>query len=144
MKKILAVLVILLITGIVLTGCGATALKESDVSYADAMVENTLVAENKKDYDLWTKDMGDEMLKAVPQDKFEQSLLEPIQGKIGTYVAGSKKFLAAARSQGTVIVEYKAKFTGEDQVTVKMTFEEVGGQEKIVGEWYDSAKLRGK
>lgn len=144
MKKMVAVLAILLIAGVMLTGCATTALKESDVSYADAMVEHTLVAENRKDYDLWAKDMGDEMLKAIPRDKFAQTLLDPIRGKIGTYIAGSKKFVAAARSKGSVIVEYTAKFTGEDQVEVRMVFAEVGGQEKITGEWYDSAKLRSK
>ena len=144
MKKTAAVLAMLLMTGVVLTGCSVKALKESDVSFADGMVENVLVAETQRNYDLWAKDMDDTMLKAVPKDKFEALIIDPVQGKIGDYVAGSKKFSAAVESKGNITVLYVAQYTNEEQVKVTIIFEDVNGQKKISGEWVDSPKLRDK
>jgi hypothetical protein len=144
MKKVLAVLTVLLVAGSVLTGCSAKTLKESDVSFADAMVENVLLAENAKSYDMWAKDMDEAILKAISKDNFEQAILTSVRGKIGEYVAGSKKFLAAAEAKGYIVVQYMAKFTEEDQVKITMSFADVNGQKKIAGESYDSQKLRGK
>ena len=144
MKRVMAMLAVLLIAGVVLTGCSVKTLKESDVSFADGMVENVLIAETERNYDMWSKDMGETMLKAVPRDKFEALIIGPIRGTIGDYVAGSKKFSAAVESKGSTTVQYMAKFTSEDQVKVTISFNGVGGQKKITGEWYDSPKLRGK
>jgi hypothetical protein len=144
MKKVVAVLAVLLIAGVVLTGCSVKALKESDVSFADGMVENVLVAETQRNYDMWAKDMDETMLKAVPKDKFEALIIDPIQGKIGDYVAGSKKFSAAVESKGNITVLYMAKFTNEEQAKVTIFFKDVNGQKKIIGEVYDSPKLRAK
>ena len=144
MKKVVAVLTVLLIAGVVLTGCSVKALKESDVSFADGMVENVLVAETERNYDMWAKDMDETMLKAIPKDKFELLIIDPIRGKIGEYVAGSKKFSAAVESKGSTTVQYVTKFTNEEQVKVTISFNDVGGQKKIAGEWCDSQKLRGK
>ena len=144
MKKVVAVLTVLLIAGVVLTGCSVKALKESDVSFADGMVENVLVAETQRNYDMWAKDMDETMLKAVPKDKFEALIIDPIQGKIGDYVAGSKKFSAAVESKGNITVLYMAKFTNEEQVKVTISFKDANGQKKIIGEVYDSPKLRAK
>ncbi len=143
MKKIVAVLIVLLIAGVVLTGCSVKALKESDVSFADGMVENVLIAETQRNYDMWSKDMDETMLKAAPKDTFEKGM-DSIRGKIGEYVPGSKKFSAAVESKGNIMVLYMAKFTNEEQVKVTMSFKDVNGQKKIIGEVYDSPKLRGK
>jgi hypothetical protein len=144
MKRVMAMLAVLLIAGVVLTGCSVKTMKESDVSFADGMVENVLVAETERNYDMWAKDMDETMLKAVPRDKFESLIIDPIRGKIGDYVVGSKKFSAAVESKGSTTVQYMAKFTSEDQVKVTISFSDVDGQKKITGEWYDSQKLRGK
>lgn len=144
MKRVLAVLTVLLIAGVVLTGCSAKALKESDVSFAGGMVENALIAETQRNYDSWAKDMDETMLKAVPKDKFEALIIDPIRGKVGEYVAGSKQFSAAVESKGNITVLYMAKFANEDQVKVTMSFKDANGQKKIIGEFYDSPKLRAK
>jgi hypothetical protein len=144
MKRAMVMLAVLLVAGVVLTGCSVKTLKESDVSFADGMVESVLVAETERNYDMWSKDMDETMLKAVPRDKFEALIIGPIRGTIGDYVAGSKQFSAAVESKGSTTVQYMAKFTSEDQVKVTISFNDVGGQKKITGEWYDSQKLRGK
>jgi hypothetical protein len=144
MKKVLAVLVVLLVAGTMLTGCSVKSLTEGDVNFAGPMVENMLLAENAKSYDMWAKDMDEAMLKAISKDKFEQAIVTPIHGKVGDYVAGSKKFLAAAQVKGNIVVQYTARFTNEDQVKLTISFADMGGQKKIVGEYFDSPKLRGK
>ena len=144
MKKVVAVVAVLLIAGVVLSGCSVKALKESDVSFADGMVENVLVAQTARNYDMWSKDMDATMLKAVPKDKFEELIINPTQGKIGDYVAGSKKFSAAVESKGNITVLYAAKYTNEEQVKLTIIFKDVNGQRKIIGELVDSPKLRGK
>lgn len=144
MKKVVAVLEVLLIAGLMLTGCSVKALKESDVSFEDGMVENVLVAETQRNYDMLAKDMDETMLKAVPKDKFEALIIDPIRGKVGEYVAGSKQFSAAVESKGNITVLYMAKFTNEEQVKVTISFKDVNGQEMIMGEFYDSPKLRAK
>ena len=144
MKKVVAVVAVLFLAGLVLTGCSVKALKESDVSFAGGMVENVLVAETQRSYDVWAKDMDETMLKAVPNDKFAALIIDPIRGKVGEYVAGSKQFSAAVESKGNITVQYLAKFTNEDQVKVTMSFKDVNGQKKIIGEFDDSPKLRAK
>lgn len=88
--------------------------------------------------------MDETMLKAVPKDKFEALIIDPIRGKVGEYVAGSKQFSAAVESKGNITVLYMAKFTNEEQVKVTISFKDVNGQEMIIGEFYDSPKLRAK
>ncbi|BAL80256.1 DUF3887 domain-containing protein [Caldisericum exile] len=143
MKKVLVVLTVVLITGVLLTGCSAKVLKESDVSFADPMVENVLIAHNEGNYDMWAKDMSEEMLKAVPKDKFNE-MFKTVTDKIGNYIPNSKTFLAAEEIGGKIIVQYMAKFTNEDQVKLTFSFKDENGKKKITGEFYDSQKLRGK
>ncbi len=143
MKKVFVILVVLIITGVVLTGCSLKTLKESDVSFADAMIENVLLAHNKQNYDMWAKDMSEEMLKASPKDKFVE-LFKTVSDKIGNYIPNSKTFLAAEEVGGKTVVQYMAKFTNEDSVKLTFSFKNINGQNKIIGEFYDSQKLRGK
>ena len=146
MKKVLVVFVVLLVAGMFLTGCSSwKPLKQSDVSFADEMVENVLLAHNEGNYEKWAKDMGEEMLKDMPKEKFVELYEKAVGSKIGKYIPGSKTFLAAAVDKnGIIIVQYMAKFEKDDPVKLTFTFKEENGQKKIVGEFYDSQKLRGK
>lgn len=110
--------------------------------YADPMTENLLIGRNERNYEKYSKDFSDEMKKAVTYEKFLESI-KLIEGKIGKYVEGSKKFYLATKDKNYIIVTYKAKFTMEtSDVTVRVVFEEKDGVMKISGEWYDSPKLR--
>jgi len=136
MKKVLVVLAILLIAGVVLTGCSGKALKESDVAFADGMVENVLIAENEENYEMWAKDMSDEMIKGISdKDKFEEVIIKPVRGKIGNYIPNSKKFVKAVESKGVVAVYYSVDFEKKNGVQLKFVFGDVNGEKKIVGEW---------
>lgn len=144
MKKVLVMVVVLLVAGMFLTGCSPwKPLKQSDVSFADGTVENVLLAHNEGNYEKWAKYMGEEMLKDMPKGKYGE-VFNPVFDKIGKYIPGSKTFLAAGDKNGIIIVQYMAKFEKDDPVKLTFAFKEENGQKKIVGEFYDSQKLRGK
>ncbi|MGQ9845689.1 MAG: DUF3887 domain-containing protein, partial [Caldisericia bacterium] len=110
--------------------------------YADPLTENLLIGRNERNYEKYSKDFSDEMKRVVTSEKFIESI-DLIEGKIGKYIEGSKKFYLVTNDKNYIIVTYKAKFTDEiSDVTVRIVFEEVEGIMKISGEWYDSPKLR--
>ncbi|MGB9750390.1 MAG: hypothetical protein ACPLWB_06100 [Caldisericia bacterium] len=54
-----------------------------------------------------------------------------------------RNFIWQLKKKNYIVVTYKAKFTDEtSDVTVRIVFEEINGEMKISGEWYDSPKLR--
>ena len=134
-------LVMLLIFSV---GCAAKIDVDAVRSYADPMTENLLTAMNNKNYELFSKDFDDAMKKAIPKSEFS-SLIAQINGKIGEYVPNSKKFDRAYKTGKFVNVVYKAEFTKETSpVTVRVVFDEINGEHKISGIWFDSPKLRKK
>lgn len=122
--------------------CGTKIDVNKVREYADPMTENLLIGRNEKNYEKYSKDFSDEMKKAITKEKFIESV-DLIEGKIGKYIEDSKKFYMAKKEKNYIIVTYKAKFTNEtSDVTVRIVFEEINGEMKISGEWYDSPKLR--
>ena len=110
--------------------------------YLNPITENLLIGRNEKNYEKYSKDFSDEMKKAVSQEKFLESI-DLIEGKIGKYIENSKKFDLATKNNNYIIVTYKAKFTDESSdVTVRIVFEDINGEMKISGEFYDSPNLR--
>ena len=64
-----------------------------------------------------------------------------IRSKIGDYV--SKEFWKAESKDQYTIVHYKAKFTDEPaDVTARAVFQEINGEMKVSGLWFDSPELR--
>ncbi|MDI6860870.1 MAG: DUF3887 domain-containing protein [Caldisericia bacterium] len=110
--------------------------------FADPIVENLLISRNEKDYERYSKDFSDEMKRVVTKEKFLESI-NLIEGKIGKYIVGSKELYAAIKQKNYIIVTYKAKFTNEtSDVIIRIVFEEINGEMKVSGEWFDSPKLR--
>lgn len=143
MKKIFVVVVVLFVVSTFFGCIPLKTLKESDVTFANEMVENVLLAHNEQNYEMWARNMGEEMLKAVPEEQFVEKF-KVVYDKIGKYIPNSKSFIGAFEKNGIIVVQYMAKFTNEEQVKLTFTFKDVNGQKKIVGEFYDSQKLRGK
>lgn len=110
--------------------------------FADPIVENLLISRNEKDYERYSKDFSDEMKRVVTKEKFLESI-NLIEGKIGKYIVGSKELYSAIKQKNYIIVTYKAKFTNEtSDVIIRIVFEEINGEMKVSGEWFDSPKLR--
>lgn len=134
------ILIIFLLT--FLLSCTARIDVKKVREYADPLTENLLIGRNERNYEKYSNDFSDQMKKAISIEKFLESI-DLIEGKIGKYIEGSKKFYLATKDKNYIIVTYKAKFTDEvSDVTVRVVFEEIGGIMKISGEWYDSPKLR--
>ena len=142
-KRIAAIFVLTFFVAFLLSGCAAS-LNHSDVaSFADPMTENLLIAMNANNYSAFSKDLDSAMKNAVPKDKFP-ALISQIEGKIGKYVPNSKQFVKAYKTGKFTNVVYKAKFTNESSVTVRVVFDKEGGVFKVSGLWFDSPKLRKK
>lgn len=140
MKTKIFVLIIFLL--IFLFSCATKIDVKKIREYADPLTEKLLIGRNERNYKKYSEDFSDEMKRVVTIEKFLESI-DLIEGKIGKYIEGSKKFYLATRDKNYIIVTYKAKFTDEiSDVTVRIVFEEGEGIMKISGEWYDSPKLR--
>lgn len=140
MKTKIFILIIFLLIFII--SCATKIDVKKIREYADPLTENLLTGRNERNYEKYSKDFSDDMKRIVSIEKFLESI-DLIEGKIGKYIEGSKKFYLLTTHKNYIIVTYKAKFTDEiSDVNVRIVFEEVEGIMKISGEWYDSPKLR--
>ena len=108
--------------------------------YADPITEHILMAMNENDYAKYAEDFDQTMKNAMTEAVFDEANAIT-KSKIGDYV--SKEFWKAESKDQYMIVHYKAKFTDEPgDVTVRVVFQEIGGEMKVSGLWFDSPKLR--
>lgn len=137
-------ILIALIFILLLSGCTTKILKESDVeAFSNTLTENVLIGLNEENYTKFSSDFNESMLKGIPEDSFI-NLLKQIKGKIGEYIEGSKKFNAAAKNGKYITVIYYASFAEEESVKITISFENINGEYKIAGLYFDSPKLRGQ
>jgi hypothetical protein len=109
-------------------------------SYADPITENILIATNEGNYTKYSEHFDATMKNALPESVFLETNAM-IKAKIGTYV--SKEFWKVESKNQYIIVYYKATFTQEPaDVIVKIVFQELEGEMKVSGLWFDSPKLR--
>ncbi len=121
----------------------AKKFKESEVEdFAHQLTENALIGINEEDYSKFSKDFNEEMLKAIPENKFVD-LITTIKSKIGNYVENSKKFISAMQKDNSIIILYDTKFTLERVfVRIIISFKKIGEIYKISGLYFNSPKLR--
>ena len=99
--------------------------------YADPITENMLMAMNEGDYVRYSEDFDPAMKNAMTEEIFNKTSAG-IRSEIGDYV--SKEFWKAESKDQYTIVYYKARFTDEPgDVTVKVAFQEIGGEMKVSG-----------
>jgi len=79
------------------------------------------------------------MLTAFTQAEFT-TMHDQLNSKIGQYV--SRQVTNVAPSQDMMVVIYSAKYTQEDNVTVRIVFG--GTPVKITGLWFDSPQTKAK
>ncbi|MEA2015471.1 MAG: DUF3887 domain-containing protein [Actinomycetota bacterium] len=144
MKKILIpVMIITFSLGCILSGCSAAG--EEAVSFADDVTEDYLTAINDGNFENFKKDLGEEMLQAMPEDEFIK-FSSYLNDTIGDYVQDSKEVTASGVQKGMDVIVYQTDYTGEDEkvkVTIVISKNE-NGDYKISGSWFDSPKLREK
>ena len=151
LRKLLGVflvIIILLLPVTVLSSCSSNNTTPSDLpepGYAGDITENILVAINNDDYAKFSQDFDTTMKNAINQQSFEQQIITGVKGKIGDYVANSKKFLQAASvAGGDAVVVYQAQYTTESaSVAITISFKDINGKPMVDGLYFNSPKLRG-
>jgi hypothetical protein len=142
MKRLFAAAALALMLSLLVSGC-AKGLKESDVSYAGAMLDQVLAGIKDRDYAEFSKDFGPDMLSALPEDKFG-ALADNLESKIGDYQ--SRSFVSATDLQSNgknyTKVVYRAKYTGETgDVLITITFGGEEGAKTVEGFFMSSPNL---
>ena len=110
------------------------------VEAAEPVADSILKGLSEDDYDLFSKNFGDTMRAALGKEAF-RATREMVLSKVGEYVSRGKP--SVVRQGPYLILVYKAKFSRQDTVLVKVVF--AGGEElgEVVGLWFDSPELRG-
>ena len=114
------------------------------LAYASQITENILLAMNENDYAKFSEHFNEAMKNALPEATFQQTVSQ-IEEALGDYV--SKTFWKLETVDGytdVYYVYYKAKFTLEDEVTVKVGFLETEGKVYVGGLWFDHPELGGE
>jgi hypothetical protein len=138
--KVIAGIILAVMVMAPLAGCGKSEPAEPSVEpeYAGAIAEGILQAFNTGDYAAFSEHFDPAMKKAMPKSVFKQQA-DLLQGKIGSYI--SKTYTRTETSDIYTAVFYKAEFSGESGVTVKVVFLETEDEVFVSGLWFSSPKL---
>jgi hypothetical protein len=123
-----------LIMLIAIAGVSACATETAEPDYANQITENILLAMNEGDYAQFSEHFDEAMKNSLPEATFQETVSQ-IREAIGDYV--SKTFWKVQTEDGYTAVYYKAKFTLEDEVTVKVVFLETEGKVYVSGLWFE-------
>ncbi len=140
LKRTLGILLMLLFGVACASGAQPVAGAERDavITYAEPLTDNLMAGFNNGDYATFARDFDDPMKKAMDQSAFN-STRATLMDKIGAYV--SRQVSAVQKQDAFVIVLYSAKFEKDDNVTMRVVFEQAGAH-PVAGLWFDSPKLR--
>ncbi len=141
----MATICALAVIPVILAACSGKIITNlPEPEYAGAITENLLLAINAGDYHTFIRDFDESMLKAVSAENFKTQFIAGIQGKIGDYSAGSKRFFqASSQAQYTTVVYYSAYSGDTGAVLVQISFKMVAGKPLVSGIYFNSPKLRG-
>jgi hypothetical protein len=124
-------------------GCAKHFTENEVKGFAQPITENLLTGFNEENYARFSQDFDEAMLKGIQESAFA-NLLSQIKGKIGNYVGGSIKFSTAYQQDSYIVVIYNATFTEEtSDVTITISLEQVNGEYKVAGLYFNSPKLGG-
>ena len=134
--KTTTLLTLLIMTGLLLTGC--QPLKPASLSNDQVVqaVDHVLSSVNSSDYQGFIVDFSDAMKTGFPQAQFT-SLHGTLQNASGNYVSCGQPTLT--NSQGYAVYRLNCKFDREN-VLVTVTYQTAGN--KIEGLFFDSTNLR--
>jgi hypothetical protein len=142
-RKFLVILSLaVFVLSIAIIGCSREVDPEI-ISFADEAMENVLVSLNEENYENYSKDMDDEMLKVVTKDSFK-TFSNYLKDTIGEYRQDSKEYIDSSIQREYYVVIYSTDYTNEtENVIVQVVISETNeGVYLISGTWFDSPKLR--
>lgn len=136
MPKIKAIAIfavcIVLIVAVPAAGCGKI---QEDTQFVDNAVENILVSMNEDDYASFSRDLDDTVKTELPEAAFPD-FVSAVYGSNGNYGAGSKKLNSVSVKEDIITVEYTADFEIFEDVTVEVTFRDMGNEKKVIKLWF--------
>lgn len=142
-KKVLIIFLALALF-VIAAGCKSPKITENDVKdYAPSLTERALIAVEKGDYASLAPILTDEMQVVMPEDKFNE-ISTKVNQLVGSYIRNSIKFQAAEKKGTQITVLYYADYTNDSPVQITITFENVTGEYKIAGLYFNSAKISGQ
>jgi len=126
---IVTVLVIIMATVPVFTGCGKVA------EFSDPIAENILVSMNNGDYAGFSRDFDDVMKRELSEAAFPE-FLSAINGSVGNYVEGSMNLTGVKVENNLTTASYTVDFEGMEGVTMDVVFQKIDDKMKVVGLWF--------
>lgn len=138
-KKSVYPVIVLLVLATLISGCGLSSKEAKEArKSSDPIVEAMLTAMTDNDYAKFSAAMDSKMKSTLTEKEF-RSTNATIKSKIGDYV--SKSYSTARKEQGFTSIYYKAKFSKENNVSVKLVLNKTGGKNYVSGFWINSPKL---
>jgi len=141
MIRIWHTVIVIVVFGLLAAGC-SRGLDESQVPYADSMLENILEGIAEQDYGKFSSDFNENMKDAVKEDDFH-SLIATLDETCGEYEGRS--FSSAARAAGAgseiTIVKYQATYSRDSDVVITVYFNEQQETMWIEGLLFDSPSI---
>ncbi len=139
MRKTRLIIGTLFFIPLLLAGCQAPQ-QQPEPDYAPETAEIMLQAMSDGDYASYIEHFAPELRSEITESEFAIGS-QTIKNQVGEYI--SKEYVNTQSGSGVTNVFYRAQFSDEpDGVSVRLVFQEVGGQMYVVGFWLDSPKLR--
>ena len=149
MKKlvilILAGILLLIIVGLAIFSLSSKAKPVSPqdaqnlISELSPMAQNFFDGMTSEDYKKASINFNGIMREKMPLQELE-TLNNQLNEKIGNLV--NPGFPEVTTQGNNIILEYKAEFEKEKNITIRVVFNKEPGGYKIAGLWFDSPKLR--
>ncbi len=142
--------VVLLLAGILLSGCNLFSLgggntvtlegeqREQALSYAQPIAEGVLEGILNSDYETFSRDFDSTMKNGMDRTAF-QNLLDTFTSKIGQYQ--SHEVLSVLQDEKYSIVIFRLVYSQDDQVTMRVVLDR-NEPHQVTGLWFDSPELR--
>jgi hypothetical protein len=127
-KKIICLTVLLTLF---LTGCSSQ--RDAVLVYSEPMTNSLISGMTAGNYQLFSKDFDDAMIKAVTEKSFNELLLK-LKTNEGTYL--SHQVAQVTSKDNFVIVVYTVKFDKVKNVTMRVVFTSATPH-KISGLWFN-------
>jgi hypothetical protein len=112
--------------------------RDAVLAYSEPIADNLFQGMNSADYATFSRDFNDAMLKGIPEDTFNNSLLPDVVGKLGKYV--SRQVESVTQIGNNVLIIYTAKFENDDNVVVRLSLE-LADPHKVSGLYFTSQTL---
>lgn len=135
----------ILIAAILLAACAESSEqtvtkveKETILQFSEPKVDAQMAALAASDYQGFLVDYDEAMKENTTFGAFEQLQIW-LSVKVGAYQ--SREVTSVTQTDAYDIVDYKAKFTKDDNVTMRVVFEKADPH-RISGLWFDSPNLR--